>query len=116
MMSLALSKIKIFVRPGYTDMRKSINGLSGIVQNAMFHDPLSNHLYLFANRKRNIIKALYWDRNGFCIWQKRLEQDRFPWPKDDTCSLEITSMQFDWLLRGIDFFSEHQNIKYSLVS
>ena len=72
--------VRIFVRPGITDMRKQINGLSVLVQEEMSQDPLSGHLYLFCNGNRRRLKALYWDRNGFCLWVKRLERDRFPWP------------------------------------
>jgi len=72
--------IDIYIRPGITDMRKAVNGLSLTVQQEMSLDPFSESLFLFCNRERKIIKALYWDRNGFCLWQKRLEKHRYPWP------------------------------------
>ena len=65
--------IRVFVRPGATDLRKQINGLAVLVQTVMELDPLSGHLYLFSNQERRLLKVLYWDRNGFCMWQKRLE-------------------------------------------
>lgn len=78
MMFVNISAVTIYVRPGVTDMRKAINGLSMIASEQMEADPLSGSLFLFCNRYRRILKCLYWDRNGFCLWHKRLERDRFP--------------------------------------
>jgi len=64
-----LSRVEIFIRPGITDMRKQVNGLSIIASEEMELDPLSGALFLFCNRYRRIIKALYWDATGFCLWQ-----------------------------------------------
>jgi transposase len=74
------SDVKIYLALGATDMRKSINGLSIIASEQMKLDIFSGHLFVFCNRSKTILKILYWDRNGFCIWQKRLEKDRFKWP------------------------------------
>jgi transposase len=115
-MLLDLAAINIFVRPGYTDMRKAINGLSVMVQDHMNEDPLSGSLYLFCNRQRRIMKALYWDRNGFCLWQKRLEKHRFPWPVTEEAARKISTEQLKMLLSGIDFWHEHTALKYSKVS
>ena len=92
-MFVNFSKVRIFLRPGFTDMRKAANGLGVIVQEQLELDPLSRNLFLFCNRRRNIFKALYWDRNGFCLWKKRLEKDRFPWPKDGGGVAEIAEQQ-----------------------
>ena len=70
------SPTRVFIAPGVTDMRKAINGLSLLVTDQMELDPFSGHLFAFCNRKRDMVKILYWDRNGFCLWQKRLEKDR----------------------------------------
>ena len=72
--------VRVYIATGITDMRKSINGLSILVADQLELDPLSGHLFAFCNRKRDIIKIMYWDRNGFCLWHKRLERDRFRWP------------------------------------
>ena len=114
-MFVDFSKIRIFLRPGFTDMRKQANGLSVFVQEQLELDPLSGNLFLFCNKRRNIFKALYWDRNGFCIWKKRLEKDRFPWPKDGEEVAEIEEQQCKWLLDGIDFWKAHKKIPYSSV-
>ena len=74
-MFLQSSDLKVYLALGYTDMRKAINGLSIIVEDLNL-DPFSGHLFVFCNRRRKILKILYWDTNGFCLWQKRLEKDR----------------------------------------
>lgn len=106
---------RIFVRPGPTDMRKSINGLSVMTQQLMQGDPFSGSLFAFCNRRRNIIKILYWDRNGFCLWLKRLEKDKFLWPRDVDECLELTGEQLDWLLRGLDFRRAHGELRYTKI-
>ena len=68
---------KIYIAIGATDMRKSINGLSSLVVEHFELDVFSGHLFAFCNRRRDIIKILFWDKNGFCIWHKRLEKDYF---------------------------------------
>jgi len=96
------SKLRVFLAPGATDMRKAINGLSLLVQTQLELDPLSGHLFVFCNRRRTMIKVLYWDRNGFCLWLKRLEKHRFQWPKDDKEAKEINMQQLALLLEGIN--------------
>jgi transposase len=110
------SKVRIFIRPGHTDMRKAINGLAVMVSEDMNGDPLSGGLYLFCNRQRKNMKALYWDRNGFCLWQKKLEKHKFPWPNTDEGARELTREELDLLLKGIDFFHAHTKLKFSKVS
>jgi len=109
------SRVKIFVRPGATDFRKQINGLSVIVQEELSHDVFSGNLFLFSNRRRTHLKALYWDRTGFCLWLKRLEKDRFPWPQGEEAAREITPEQLRMLLEGIDFWRAHRSLGYSQV-
>ena len=78
-----LNWVPIYVRPGATDMRKQINGLALIAEEQMEHNRLSGALFLFCNRERCMLKALFWDGTGFAVFTKRLEQDRFPWPAGD---------------------------------
>ena len=108
--------IRIFLKPGKTDMRKSINGLSIMVQETLKIDPFTDSLFAFCNRGRNIIKLLYWDRNGLCLWHKRLERDRFPWPESSEVALQLTPEQLQWLLNGIDFRKAHKNLSYSHIA
>jgi transposase len=115
MMVVDISAVTIYVRPGVTDLRKAINGLSVIASEQMEADPLSGSLFLFCNRYRRVLKCLYWDRNGFCLWHKRLERDRFPWPQSEEQITEIGGEQLKMLLDGIDFRHAHQKILYSSV-
>ena len=106
---------RVFIRPGPTDMRKSINGLSVMAQQQMGGDPFDGSLFAFCNRRRNIIKMLYWDRNGFCLWLKRLEEDKFIWPRDAEECMELSGEQLNWLLRGLDFRRAHEKRQYTTV-
>ena len=72
--------VKIFLYAPPADLRRGYDGLAAIVQGAMDEDPLSGWLFLFVNKRRNQIKVLYWQRTGFCLWLKRLEEERFKWP------------------------------------
>ena len=110
------TKVKIYLKPGATDMRKSINGLSIMIQEAMASEPMSGDLYLFLNRRRNILKMLYWDKNGFCLWQKRLEKDKFPWTRQESPSREITDQELEWLLDGVNFFQRHEKLTFSQIA
>jgi transposase len=103
--------VKIFIKPGFIDFRKQINGLSAYVANQMKKDIFSEAFYIFASRDRKKIKIIYWDKNGFCLWQKRLEKDRFPWPQGNEESFELAFDEFKMLLSGIDFFKAHKEIK-----
>ena len=110
-----IDQVRVYVRPGVTDMRKAINGLSIIVTEQMELDPLSGSLFLFCNRYRRILKGLLWDRNGFWLIQKRLERDRFPWPDSEESTREITQARLRMLLDGIDFWHAHQKLSYNTV-
>ena len=114
-MFLDWTAIRIFVRPGATDLRKQINGLAAMAQGQMAQDPFSGSLYLFCNRTHKNLKALYWDRNGFCLWHKRLERDRFPWPRNQEAAREISVDQLRMLLDGVDFWRAHRKLAYTTV-
>jgi len=115
-MIIDLNKTRIFVRPGITDLRKAVNGLSAIVQEEMKHDPFSGNVYLFCNSERRLLKAVYWDKSGFWLSQKRLEKDTFPWPQDAEAVRELTVEQLQMLLAGIDFFKAHKELYYKIVA
>ena len=114
-MKIDVEEARIFVRPGVTDMRKHINGLAAIVEGTMKESPFTGDLFLFATRQRTTLKVIYWDRNGFCLWLKRLEKDRFPWPDDEAQAREITRDEVAMLLKGIDFWREHKELRYTTV-
>jgi transposase len=101
------------------DFRKAIDGLSVLVELELGLSPFASALYVFTNRHRNKIKALYWHRNGFCLWQKRLERDKFAWPRDESEATKTISLQeFGWLLEGFDLWKNtpHKTLHFSSVS
>ena len=111
------SHTRIYLAVGSTDMRKAINGLSILVEDQLDLDPFSGHLFVFCNRRRNMIKILYWDRNGFCLWQKRLEKHFFKWPESPDQVVQIDVRQLGWLLEGLDFtrVNAHGALQYSTM-
>ncbi len=131
MMAPDFSRVSVYVRPGRTDMRKAANGLSILAEEHMDQDPLSGAVFLFCNRERRIVKALYWDGTGFCLWlvailadccspmqpgQKRLEPpNRFPWPQSEHAVRQISPEQLSMLLRGIDFWNAHRRKNWQKV-
>ena len=101
------------------DFRKAINGLSIVVAEELGLDPFSAHVFGFCNRRRDQVKLLYWERNGFVLWQKRLEKDRFPWPRADATTeiVAVSGRELNWLLDGIDVFRlrPHETLSYTSV-
>jgi transposase len=110
------SEVRIFVKPGITDMRKQINGLSIIVEEELKINLFNKNLFIFCNRNKKRLKILYWDKNGFCLWLKRLEKDKFPWPKNEEEAKEISFDELKMLLDGINFFQAHKRLEYSEVT
>ena len=100
------------------DFRKGINGLAVLVEEALYLDPFSEKLFVFCNRRRNRIKILYWERSGFCLWQKRLEKARFHWPRKMAGeTVTLTSQQLNWLLDGYDIsrMKPHDKLNFNSV-
>lgn len=93
--------IKIYIACGKTDMRKSIDGLSAIVSQNFKLDPFENALFLFCGGKRDRIKAILWEGDGFILLYKRLEGGVFQWPRSTEEVREITPQQFRWLREGL---------------
>lgn len=96
-------------------MRKSINSLSLLVEEEFEFDLFSGSLFAFCNRKRDLVKILYWAENRFCIWMKRLEEDVFRWPDSDEEVMEVSRVALDWLLNGLDLNHAHQRLPYTSV-
>jgi len=115
-MRIDLSKARIFIRPGYTDLRKAVNGLAVVVEQEMSGEPFSGNAYVFCSRDRKLIKALWWDRSGFWLSQKRLEKDKYPWPQTREAVRELSGEELSMLLAGIDFFKAHKTLYYKNVS
>jgi transposase len=91
----------IYLAPGVTDLRKSIDGLSALVSAVFELDPFSNRWFVFCNRKRDKLKILRWDTNGFWLYYRRLEKGRFKWPTEAGPALSISRRQLQWLLDGL---------------
>ena len=79
-------------------------------------ETFSGNVYLFCNRERKLLKAVYWERNGFWLSQKRLEKDKFPWPLASEEVRELSAEELKMLLSGIDFFKAHRAVYYKKVS
>jgi transposase len=106
--------VRVFVHTRPTDLRKSFDGLAGLVASAFSQDPTSGHLFLFFSRRRDRLKILYWDRDGLAIWYKRLETGSFQLPTADSeaTSIEMTSTELALILSGIDLSSARQRKRY----
>lgn len=92
----------IYIACGYTDMRKSIDGLAAIVQEQFHLDPFSKSLFLFCGRHRNRMKALLWEGDGFVLLYKRLENGNFKWPRHEAEVRPISWQEFRWLMEGLE--------------
>jgi transposase len=109
--------LKVYLHREPIDFRLSINGLALLVEQALGLDPFAACVYVFSNRRRNRVKILGWERNGFWLLLKRLEKDRFIWPVE-TAGPTLTVEQLHWMLEGIDIgvVRRHPRLEYERVS
>lgn len=94
---------EIFFYPKPVDFRKQMDGLMILVSDTLKMNPTSGHIFIFRNRGYDRLKILYWDKNGFWLSYRRLEQGRFCFPEINEHALSLSSEQFQWLLSGLDF-------------
>jgi transposase len=94
---------RIWIVAGVTDMRRGFVGLSGMVQTALQENPFSGHVYIFRGRRGDLIKVLWFDDDGLCLFAKRLEKGRFIWPQATNGTVSLTPAQLSMLLEGIDW-------------
>ena len=116
-MSAFGANTRVYLAAGATDMRKAVNGLMILVEDVLEADPFSSHLFVFCNRLRDKIKILYWHNNGFWLFYRRLEKQRFWWPVDnEQVSVEITARELNWLIEGLDItqVEAHKTARFSL--
>lgn len=106
---------RVYIALGSTDMRKSINGLSLLVEEQFELDLFSGSFFAFCNKRRDMVKILYWSRNGFCIWMKRLEEEVFRWPESEAEVMEVSKPALEWLLNGLDPSQAHRRLYYNSV-
>ena len=92
---------KVCIACGYTDLRKGIDGLAAMVQQQFQLDPFTNTLFLFCGRRRDRIKGLYWEQDGFILLYKRLEQGAYQWPRTENEVRQLTPQQYRWLMEGL---------------
>jgi transposase len=113
------SDLSVYLYADVVDMRKSIDGLSALVEQELEQNPMNGTLFVFCNRARDKIKMLYWERNGFVLWYKRLEKQRFKWLRDaQSGSLSMTGYQLNLLLDGLDILNNkpHESLFYTSIT
>lgn len=94
---------KVWLAAGVTDMRKGFAGLSAMAETVLRQDPYSGHLFVFRGRRGDLIKVIWWDGQGACLFSKRLEHGRFVWPSPADGKVSVTPAQLAMLLEGIDW-------------
>ncbi len=117
---LALSaQTRVYLAKAATDMRKSFRGLLTLTEGVLQQQPASGHLFVFLNRRRDLMKILYWDGSGYCIWYKRLERGSFQLPPAlagaEPTGLELSIAQLSLILQGIDLTSARQRLRFHRV-
>ena len=108
------SAVGIYLCREPTDMRRSFDGLSMMVQYIIKQDPLNGHVFVFRNKRGNMLKLLYWDRDGYAIWYKRLEKGTFNIPVDITKDYRLEHHQLSMMLEGIEFVRIKRKKRFSL--
>jgi transposase len=108
------SALRIFLAVEPADMRKGFDGLSQLVRDRIAQDPLSGHLYVFRNKRRDRIKILYWDRDGYALWYKRLEKGTFRFPEAKDGRALVTPAEMAAILEGIDLGRARRLPRFSL--
>ncbi|MGY6278414.1 IS66 family insertion sequence element accessory protein TnpB [Methylomonas sp. MgM2] len=112
-------RLSVFVCTQAVDFRKGMASLAVLVEAQLGLNPFTDSLFVFRNRSATAVKLLYWERNGFCLWHKRLEQERFCWPKaDSTGTVALTVQQLNGLLEGYDInrMQPHKPLDFKSVT
>ena len=94
---------RVWLAAGVTDMRKGMDGLAALVQTALAENPFSGHIFVFRGRRGDLVKLLWFDGDGMCLYAKRLERGRFVWPQAMSGSVALSAAQLAMLLEGIDW-------------
>ena len=97
------SPAKIWIAAGVTDLRRGFTGLSALVQTKLEQNPLSGQVFIFRGRRGDLVKLIWFDGDGLCLFAKRLERGRFVWPQAREGSVSLTRAQLSMLLEGIDW-------------
>lgn len=107
--------VRVWLATGHTSMRKGFDGLALIVQETLKRDPHSGHVFVFRGRRGDLIKVLWWDGQGLCLFAKRLERGRFLWPSPADGTVAISTAQLGYLLEGIDWRHPRETWRPSAV-
>jgi len=94
---------RVWVAAGVTDMRKGMDGLAALAQTVLEQEPFSGHVFVFRGRRGDLVKLVWFDGDGLCLFAKRLERGRFIWPQATSGSVSLTAAQLSMLLEGIDW-------------
>ncbi len=113
-MLLPETSVRLWLYTGVTDMRRSFNGLSAMVKNVLQENPLSGELFVFLNRRRTMMKLLYFDASGYCIWMKKLEAGVFELPAHEGNKVQLDRTQLTLILEGIDLSSIKKRKRFCL--
>lgn len=105
--------VKIYLCRKPADMRRSFDGLAAMTTEVIEEDPLSGHLFVFRNRRSDRVKILYWDRDGYAVWAKRLEEGTFPFPEDGDGGAAITPTELAMMLGGVEIARARRSPRYS---
>lgn len=95
--------VRVWLAAGITDMRKGFDGLAALIQQTLTEDPFSGQVFVFRGKRGDLVKLLWWDGDGLCLFAKRLERGRFVWPQASSGAVHLTSAQLSMLLEGIDW-------------
>lgn len=94
---------RIWLVAGVTDMRRGFDGLAAVVQERIGQEPFGGHVFVFRGKRGDLVKLLWWDGDGLCLFAKRLEKGRFVWPQAEDGAVHLTAAQLSMLLEGIDW-------------
>lgn len=110
------SGTRVWLAAGVTDMRRGMDGLAALVQSALAENPFSGHVFLFRGRRGDLVKLLWWDGDGLCLFAKRLERGRFVWPQASNGVIHLSAAQLSMLLEGIDWRRPERSWKPEMAS
>ena len=109
------SNTSIWIAAGVTDMRRGFTGLSAVAQTVLEQNPYSGHVFVFRGKRGDLVKVLWWDGDGLCLFAKRLERGRFVWPQADQGVVALSRAQLSMLLEGIDWRRPIRTVAPSLA-
>ena len=114
--SMLVPEGDVYIMPGYVDMRKAVNGLTMLAASYGM-DVYDGSYFVFCGKSRRSVKIVYWEVNGFCLWQKKLAKENFKWPQDASEVKKFSSRELRWLLDGLDPIKTHghRKLRYEIL-